>query len=150
MQTAGIRSLLEPEYEFEFVEGRWPHLEGNWSLHTVDFSKSNVSTQWLCFGCWATMPPTPSGSPCLLKCLLWSVLKEDELPTISVLIYAQAVWVLQYVGHRGHPGHGERAASGYRGAWSIRRSVRILVSRRENPLRHGHPALARSIFRLRN
>lgn len=43
MQTAGIRSLLEPEYEFEFVEGRWPHLEGNWSLHTVDFSKSNVS-----------------------------------------------------------------------------------------------------------
>ncbi|KAK1994699.1 hypothetical protein LX36DRAFT_660324 [Colletotrichum falcatum] len=42
MQTAGIRSLLEPEYEFEFVEGRWPHLEGNWSLHTVDFSKSNL------------------------------------------------------------------------------------------------------------
>lgn len=43
MQTAGIRSILEPEYEFEFVEGRWPHLEGNWSLHTVDFSKSKVS-----------------------------------------------------------------------------------------------------------
>ncbi|KAH9429155.1 hypothetical protein MCOR02_010563 [Pyricularia oryzae] len=42
MQTAGIRSQLEPEYEFEFVEGRWPHLEGNWSLHTVDFSKSNL------------------------------------------------------------------------------------------------------------
>ncbi|KAJ4415839.1 hypothetical protein N0V82_007099 [Gnomoniopsis sp. IMI 355080] len=42
MQTAGIRSLLEPEFEFEFVEGRWPHLEGNWSLHTVDFSKSNL------------------------------------------------------------------------------------------------------------
>ncbi|GME45290.1 putative ef-hand calcium-binding domain protein [Neofusicoccum parvum] len=42
MQTAGIRSLLEPEYEFEFVEGRWPHLEGNWSLHTVDFSKSKL------------------------------------------------------------------------------------------------------------
>ncbi|KAJ0163086.1 Ovarian cancer-associated -like protein [Colletotrichum tanaceti] len=42
MQTAGIRSLLEPEYEFVFVEGRWPHLEGNWSLHTVDFSKSNL------------------------------------------------------------------------------------------------------------
>lgn len=43
MQTAGIRSLLEPEgWEFEFVEGRWPHLEGNWSLHTVDFSKSKL------------------------------------------------------------------------------------------------------------
>lgn len=47
MQTAGIRSLLEPEYEFEFVEGRWPHLEGNWSLHTVDFSKSKVSEGWM-------------------------------------------------------------------------------------------------------
>ncbi|KAH7044042.1 serine hydrolase-domain-containing protein [Macrophomina phaseolina] len=41
-ETAGLRSLLEPEYEFEFVEGRWPHLEGNWSLHTVDFSKSKL------------------------------------------------------------------------------------------------------------
>ena len=50
MQTAGIRSQLEPEYEFEFVEGRWPHLEGNWSLHTVDFSKSNVGIQALCSG----------------------------------------------------------------------------------------------------
>lgn len=42
MQTAAIRSFLEPEYEFEFVEGRWPHLEGNWSVHTTDFSKSKV------------------------------------------------------------------------------------------------------------
>lgn len=43
MQTAAIRSFLEPEYHFEFVEGRWPHLEGNWSVHTTDFSKSKVS-----------------------------------------------------------------------------------------------------------
>ncbi|KAK7948829.1 uncharacterized protein PG986_009715 [Apiospora aurea] len=42
MQTAAIRSFLEPEYHFEFVEGRWPHLEGNWSVHTTDFSKSKV------------------------------------------------------------------------------------------------------------
>ncbi|KAL8397628.1 hypothetical protein RB594_004366 [Gaeumannomyces avenae] len=42
MQTAAIRSFLEPEYEFEFVEGRWPHLEGNWSVHTTDFSKSKL------------------------------------------------------------------------------------------------------------
>lgn len=54
MQTAGIRSLLEPEYEFEFVEGRWPHLEGNWSLHTVDFSKSNVR-----FLSYIVPPPSP-------------------------------------------------------------------------------------------
>ncbi|KAK8863027.1 ef-hand calcium-binding domain protein [Apiospora arundinis] len=43
-ETAAIRSFLEPEYHFEFVEGRWPHLEGNWSVHTTDFSKSKVST----------------------------------------------------------------------------------------------------------
>ncbi|KAK8129685.1 Hydrolase FUB4 [Apiospora kogelbergensis] len=42
MQTAAIRSFLEPEYHFEFVEGRWPHLEGNWSVHTTDFSKSKL------------------------------------------------------------------------------------------------------------
>ena len=44
MQTAAIRSFLEPEYHFEFVEGRWPHLEGNWSVHTTDFSKSKVTS----------------------------------------------------------------------------------------------------------
>lgn len=65
MQTAGIRSQLEPEYEFEFVEGRWPHLEGNWSLHTVDFSKSNVSIRGFCSDGWVKTPPTPYGS-------LWS------------------------------------------------------------------------------
>lgn len=65
MQTAGIRSLLEPEYEFEFVEGRWPHLEGNWSLHTVDFSKSNVSPplddlKWCCRVLGSYVYPTSS------------------------------------------------------------------------------------------
>lgn len=78
MQTAGIRSLLEPEYEFEFVEGRWPHLEGNWSLHTVDFSKSNVSVQglfWL-LGQEASYP------------FQWSLLAE-----VPTLVWIQREWV---------------------------------------------------------
>jgi hypothetical protein len=83
MQTAGIRSQLEPEYEFEFVEGRWPHLEGNWSLHTVDFSKSNVSIGWRQLivsaigspGHLSTCKPL-SQSFYLLKCLPWGLVKR--------------------------------------------------------------------------
>jgi hypothetical protein len=41
MQTAGFRSLLE-DYEFDFVEGQMPHVEGNWSLHTKDFASSKL------------------------------------------------------------------------------------------------------------
>ncbi|KAH8802507.1 serine hydrolase FSH [Xylogone sp. PMI_703] len=41
MQTAGFRSLLD-DFEFEFVEGRMPHTEGNWSLHTKDFATSRL------------------------------------------------------------------------------------------------------------
>lgn len=103
MQTAGIRSLLEPEYEFEFVEGRWPHLEGNWSLHTVDFSKSNVSIPDHCFLCWV-------GSQGAEIPLYWASLPL-EVPTLSashelgwqlllcMLTWFQAVWFLQYVGY---------------------------------------------------
>ncbi|KAK8086416.1 hypothetical protein PG994_001390 [Apiospora phragmitis] len=41
--AAGLQyAEMEPEYHFEFVEGRWPHLEGNWSVHTTDFSKSKL------------------------------------------------------------------------------------------------------------
>lgn len=31
-----------PEYEFEFVQGQMPHVEGNWSLHTTDFADSKL------------------------------------------------------------------------------------------------------------
>lgn len=41
MQTAGFRSLLD-DYEFDFVQGQMPHVEGNWSLHTTDFAKSKL------------------------------------------------------------------------------------------------------------
>ncbi|KAH6699763.1 serine hydrolase FSH [Leptodontidium sp. MPI-SDFR-AT-0119] len=41
MQTAGFRSLLD-DYEFDFVQGQMPHTEGNWSLHTKDFSSSSL------------------------------------------------------------------------------------------------------------
>ncbi|RFU27066.1 hypothetical protein B7463_g9262, partial [Scytalidium lignicola] len=41
MQTAGFRSLLD-DIEFEFIEGRMPHTEGNWSLHTKDFATSRL------------------------------------------------------------------------------------------------------------
>ncbi|KAF2207328.1 hypothetical protein CERZMDRAFT_102425 [Cercospora zeae-maydis SCOH1-5] len=38
MQTAPIRSFLD-DFEFVFVQGTVRHTEGNWSLHTADFSK---------------------------------------------------------------------------------------------------------------
>ncbi|KAF1981616.1 hypothetical protein K402DRAFT_232505 [Aulographum hederae CBS 113979] len=41
MQTAGFRSLLD-DFEFEFVQGQMPHVEGNWSLHTTDFADSKL------------------------------------------------------------------------------------------------------------
>ncbi|KAH8880113.1 hypothetical protein GQ53DRAFT_755370 [Thozetella sp. PMI_491] len=41
MQTAGFRSLLD-DYEFDFVQGQMPHVEGNWSLHTNQFANSQL------------------------------------------------------------------------------------------------------------
>lgn len=41
MQTAGFRSLLD-DFEFDFVQGHMPHVEGNWSLHTKDFASSRL------------------------------------------------------------------------------------------------------------
>ncbi|EKG15218.1 hypothetical protein MPH_07552 [Macrophomina phaseolina MS6] len=85
MQTAGLRSLLEPEYEFEFVEGRWPHLEGNWSLHTVDFSKSKVRRS-----------------------------QYSHCRSIDI-DHLEAVWLLQWPRPGRHPADRERVAADHQG-----------------------------------
>lgn len=45
MQTSPIRSHLD-DFEFVFVQGTVRHTEGNWSLHTADFSKSPLYTYY--------------------------------------------------------------------------------------------------------
>lgn len=45
MQTAPIRAALE-DFEWVFVQGTVRHTEGNWSLHTSDFSKLPLYTYY--------------------------------------------------------------------------------------------------------
>lgn len=45
MQTSPIQSHLD-DFEFVFVQGTVRHTEGNWSLHTADFSKSPLYTYY--------------------------------------------------------------------------------------------------------
>ncbi|CAK4031883.1 Hypothetical predicted protein [Lecanosticta acicola] len=45
MQTAPIRAHLE-DFEFVFIQGTVRHTEGNWSLHTADFSQSPLYTYY--------------------------------------------------------------------------------------------------------